>query len=124
MTQPVISKELFARRFSELLEESGESLTQVAQTVSLSTATVCRYALGKMAPKTVVAQAIAEHFRVNPDWLMGKSEERSLPKDELRLDDFTYALHNETKELSEENKQKLLEMARLFRLSQEYDSQK
>ena len=55
---------------------------------------------------------------------MGKSEERSLPKDELRLDDFTYALHNETKELSEENKQKLLEMARLFRLSQEYDSQK
>ena len=37
------------------------------------------------------------------------------PQDELGFDDFTYALFHETKELTPENKEKLLEMARFFR---------
>ena len=37
----------------------------------------------------------------------------------MTFDDFTYALHNETKELTEENRQKLLELARFFRQEQE-----
>lgn len=40
---------------------------------------------------------------------------------EITFDDFTYALHAETQELTEENKQKLLEMAKLFKLSQKHD---
>ncbi|WP_101698537.1 helix-turn-helix domain-containing protein [Clostridium minihomine] len=39
---------------------------------------------------------------------------------EITFDDFTYALHAESQDLTEENKQKLLEMAKLFKLSQEH----
>ncbi|MCI1966314.1 MAG: helix-turn-helix transcriptional regulator [Oscillospiraceae bacterium] len=38
---------------------------------------------------------------------------------DITFDDFTYALHNETKELTEENKQKLLEMAKFFKTMQD-----
>lgn len=38
---------------------------------------------------------------------------------DVTFNDFTYALHNETKELTEENKQKLLEMARFFKEQQD-----
>lgn len=38
---------------------------------------------------------------------------------DITFDDFTYALHDETKELTEENKQKLLEMARFFKEQQD-----
>jgi hypothetical protein len=44
----------------------------------------------------------------------GKAEGRG-----VTFDDFTYALHDETKELTEENKQKLLEMARFFKEQQD-----
>lgn len=39
---------------------------------------------------------------------------------EITFDDFTYALHAESQDLTDENKQKLLEMAKLFKLSQEH----
>jgi len=65
------------------------------------------------------------------DW---KPEEKKVPilqkikpvfpqKNEFNItfDDFTYALHNEAQELTDENKQKLLEMARLFKLSQDQE---
>lgn len=38
---------------------------------------------------------------------------------DIAFNDFTYALHNETKELTDENKQKLLEMARFFKEQQD-----
>ena len=53
---------------------------------------------------------IAGYFSVSVDSLLGVE-----PQDELGFDDFTYALFHETKELTPENKEKLLEMARFFR---------
>jgi transcriptional regulator with XRE-family HTH domain len=43
---------------------------------------------------------------------------------DITFNDFTYALHNETKELTEENKQKLLEMARFFKEQQDKEKNK
>ena len=41
------------------------------------------------------------------------------PPDEIGLNDFSYALFHESKELTPENQQKLLEMARFFKQQQE-----
>ena len=38
---------------------------------------------------------------------------------EITFDDFTYAFLDESKELTEENKQKLLEMAKFFKQQQD-----
>lgn len=59
-------------------------------------------------------------------YLRDQKEKAPTPKDErpITFDDFTYAMFEEGKELTEENKQKLLEMAKFFRQQQEKDKQK
>lgn len=57
---------------------------------------------------------LKEGFQEQKEKLSDKVEEP-----DITFNDFTYALHNETKELTEENKQKLLEMARFFKEQQD-----
>lgn len=45
--------------------------------------------------------------------------ELTSPPDEIDYNDFSYALFHESKELTDENKEKLLEMARFFKQQQE-----
>jgi len=78
------------------------------------------------SPSVDKLQKISEYFNVPVDSLLGdgQKEKPTLTKKgepDITFDDFTYALHNEANELTEENKQKLLEMAKLFKLSQEQD---
>ena len=60
---------------------------------------------------------IANYFGVSIDYLLGNTEQKekaSIPKDEreITLDDFTFAMQNETKDLTDMDKQILLSMAR------------
>ena len=57
---------------------------------------------------------IAAYFGVSVDSLLGAAKAPG----EIGMDDFTYALYHETKGLTSENKEKLLEMARFFRSQQ------
>ena len=88
---------------------------------------------------------IADYFGVTVDFLLGKElpwdaaamelgvfinqdaghhvkKDLSAKSDEVTFDDFTYALHNQSKELNDANKEKLLDMARMLKLAQ--DAQK
>lgn len=73
-------------------------------------------------PSFDVLSKMSDYFGVSVDYLLG-NEQKEKPSgkaegQEITFDDFTYALHNETKELTEENKEKLLEMARFFKEQQ------
>jgi len=71
MEQQIISKEIFGQRFSEILAASSETTYTIAERVSLTPATISRYANGLMAPKIPTLYMIAGIFGVNPLWLMG-----------------------------------------------------
>lgn len=71
MEQQIVSKELFGQRFSEILNASSETTYSIADRVSLTPATISRYANGLMAPKIPTLYMIANIFHVNPLWLMG-----------------------------------------------------
>ncbi len=55
---------------------------------------------------------IADYFDVSVDYLLGKSD---IPEDDITFDDFSFALYNETKELTEGQKKELLNMARYMK---------
>ena len=63
---------------------------------------------------------IAEYFNVSTDYLLtGEQEEKPTTKSGgLGMNDFEYALRNEISKLTDENKQKLLEMAQFFQQQQ------
>lgn len=57
-------------------------------------------------------KAMAAVFGVSPSYLM--DDEATVPV-RLDFDEFTYAMHNETRDLPEEKKQMLLDMARFMK---------
>lgn len=105
-------------RIRRLREEQGLTLQQVAQKVGIDKSTVLRYENNTIATvKQPVIAAIAAALSTSVDYLLCRTNDASpeLPG----LDDFTYALYNETRPLTRENREKLLEMARFFRQQQQ-----
>lgn len=60
------------------------------------------------------AQKIAEYFGVSVDRVLGAETENAptLKDERVTMDDFTYAMQNETKDLTDMDKQILLSMAK------------
>ena len=102
--------------YKTLCEQRGVSLSRAAAEIGLSNATVTKWKKTGAAPGGDTLTKVAAYFGVSVDKLLGVE---TPPAAILGLDDFTYALYSETQTLTEENKQKLLEMARFFRQQQE-----
>ena len=90
--------------------------------MGLSRTSVVKWKAGSV-PTGATLNKIAAYFGVSVDYLLGNEQKEKLPdkveEPDITFDDFTYALHNETKELTDENRQKLLEMARFFKEQQD-----
>lgn len=95
------------------------SFQDLADLTGMSKSTLQRYESGaiKNIPLSKV-EILASALQTTPEYLMGWDEG---PADEydITFDDFTYAFLDESKELTEENKQKLLEMAKFFKQQQD-----
>ncbi len=102
----------FASILKQLRTQQGLTQPQLAERLGISRSAISMYERGEREPDSTTMEAIAKFFGVDMNYLYG------MPA--VTFDDFTYALHNESKELTEENKQKLLEMARLFKLAQQH----
>ncbi len=64
------------------------------------------------------AKIVADYFGVTTDYLFGKEIEKAPTPEserEITFDDFTYALYGETKDLPQEKKDMLLQMARFMK---------
>lgn len=96
------------------------SFQDLADLTGMSKSTLQRYESGaiKNIPLSKV-EVLATALQTTPEYLMGWEETSPAAAKDITFDDFTYALHAESQDLTDENKQKLLEMARLFKLSQE-----
>ena len=107
---------MFYDIYKALCEQRGVSLSRAAAEIGLSNATVTKWKKTGAAPGGDTLTKVAAYFGVSVDKLLGVE---TPPAASLELDEFTYALYSETQTLTEENKQKLLEMARFFRQQQE-----
>lgn len=110
------SSETLGRRIAERRKEKAFSLQQVAIKVGVTKSTIQRYESGAIrSVKQPVVESIAKALSTSTAYLMGETDDPA-PED---MDAFTYALFNETKPLTQANKEKLLEMARFFKHEQD-----
>lgn len=111
-----ISKKLKNRR-----KEIGLTMLELAQKVGVSEATISRWESGDIANmRRDKIASLANALQVTPAFIMGWDETEPLSAikhspEEITLDDFSYAMYNEMKELSEEDKKALLDMAKIFK---------
>lgn len=61
----------FQERFSQLVEESGKSLLKLSKELHISNQALSSWRTGVRSPKEPTIIAVANHFGVNVQWLMG-----------------------------------------------------
>ncbi|WOC33022.1 MULTISPECIES: helix-turn-helix domain-containing protein [Caproicibacterium] len=115
---------MFIDVLTELCSHAGISAYKLSEQIGLNRSAVAKWKKGA-TPNGATLNKIADYFDVSIDYLLGDRETKSPTSDsgsgteDMALDDFTYAFLDESKELTEENKQKLLEMAKFFKMQQD-----
>lgn len=61
----------FKDRFTSLFEESDKTITELSKDLHVSNQTISAWKTGTRSPKEPTIIAIADHFHVNVQWLMG-----------------------------------------------------
>lgn len=108
---------MFALKLKELRENLGLSQRALALKLHISQSTVGMWESGQREPNFKTIERLADFFNVSTDYLLGITDKRNPPStgDDVGFDDFTYAMHNETKELTAEDKEMLLDMAKMLK---------
>ena len=112
-------------RIEQLCSANGITITQLCRGSGASRGSLTDLKMGrKQSLSADTLTKIAGYLEVSVDYLLGKEEQKEKSPSArgergLDFDAFTYAMYEEGKELTEENKAKLLEMAKFFRQQQE-----
>lgn len=113
---------MFYDVYIELCHNNGKSPSAVAQELGINKSNVSNWKNNGYTPRGAVLNKIAEYFSVSVDYLLGK-EQKETPAESgertLTFDDFTYAMHEASKNLSERDKQILLGMAEQLKKSKD-----
>ncbi len=115
------------KNIDKLLKERGISGVKMSDDLGMSRSFMTELRKGRAKSiKIETAQKIADYFGVTTDYLFGTETEKApTPEGERQIgfDDFTYAMHNETKNLPQEKKDMLLQMARFMNAELEKEGQ-
>lgn len=97
-------------KIKTLRKELGLTQTELGEKLGVQKNAVSKWETGRVddIPGSKI-RTMAALFGVSPSYLIDDEEES------VRFDDFTYAMYNEAKDLPEEKKQMLLDMAKFMR---------
>ena len=107
-------------RINGLLAEKGLSKRDFYQDCGITSASYSLWNPGKTTPRMKNLEVIADYLETTTDYLLtGLGEKEKAPTQEgereIGFDDFTYAFYEESKDLPDEKKKMLLEMARFMK---------
>lgn len=97
-------------RLKQLRTEKGWNMRETARALGIPYTTYISYEKGDREPNSEMLIKFADFFHVSIDYLIGMDR-----KDEtdpvVRMDEFTFAMHNHSGQLTEKDKEILLAMA-------------
>lgn len=107
-------------RINGLLAEKGISKRDFYRDCGITSASYSLWNTGKTTPRMKNLEVIADYLGTTTDYLLtglGEKEKAPTPEGEreITFDDFTYAFYNEVKNLPDEKKKMLLDMARFMK---------
>ena len=110
---------MFYDVYCALCEKNGLTPSGAASKIGFNRASVTVWKNTGKAPKQELLLKIADFFGVTTDYLLTGDENKKAPthegEREIGFDDFTYAFYEESKDLPDEKKKMLLEMARFMK---------
>lgn len=106
------SREIFSRNLRHYMSLRGVNRAELSKALGIKYSTLSDWCNAKKYPRIEAIESLAAYFGVSKAALTEQEMD-------VTLDDFEYAFLSEAKPLSQENKEKLLEMARFFKTQQE-----
>lgn len=108
---------MFYDTFLQLCNSVNKSPSAVVTELGMNKSAVTNWKNRRTPPRDATLQKIADYFNVSVEYLL--TGEKKSPdimsedeeKDEITYDDFTYAMYGHSKELTDEQKQLLLQLA-------------
>ncbi len=98
---------MFKLRLKDLREEKGVSQQQLANALNISQGSVGNWESGIREPNFETVKKIADYFGVSTDYLLGREDNPTQSTDQ-QLEGIDFALYGEIKDLTEEEKQDIL----------------
>lgn len=106
-------------RINHLCKERGTNITALCRDAKVARSVMSELNMGRTKTITLeTASKLADALKITVDELMGTGQKQLTPtlteKDErdITFDDFTYAMQNEYKDLSDNDKEILLSLAK------------
>ncbi len=108
---------MLGERIKKCRIDMNLTLKALGNRLNLAESTLSLYESGKRTPDYETLRKMAEVFDVSVDYLLGRTDEKNPGQKDPEFDVNTieYALYGEARELDEEEKQQLLELAKLMR---------
>lgn len=91
---------------------------KLADKLNVSRSTVAMWEKGDSEPNTDTLTAISEFFNVSVDYLLGKEEKT--PTIDEQMNDIEFALYGEVKDLTDEQKQEILDFVKFKKLQEKF----
>lgn len=108
----------FSNRLRELRQTKNLSQNEIAEKYNIDRTTVGKWESNISTPNVEIIKDLAKYFNVTTDYLLGNSNiKQQTKKDDNLEEEFPEGLkmlRRANKELTEEGKKKMLEMAQLF----------
>ena len=109
---------IFAKRLKETREDRGITATELAEALGINKATIYRYETAEFqSVKQKRLRAIADYLNVNPDYLIGATDNKRTVKDAEDLlssiTDAEKSLLELFRRVPEDRRQMVLEMIRI-----------
>ena len=113
----------FSERLRELRKSKGYTQEYLAKTIGITPGAIGLYEQDRREPDNNTIITLAEVFGVSVDYLLGLDETPTSishyggQDSTITFDDFTFAMYEETQDLTDEQKEALLNMAKMLKKS-------
>lgn len=113
----------FSERLRELRKSKGYTQEYLAKTIGITPGAIGLYEQDRREPDNNTIITLAEVFGVSVDYLLGLDETPTSishhggQDNNITFDDFTFAMYEETKDLTDEQKEALLNVAKMLKKS-------
>lgn len=121
------------QRIIELMEQHGLTAKQFTKEAGLNASAITEWKKGKSKPSAKSLQKIADYFHVTTDYLLtGKVPKKDPPAadkvaeddDDIDINDLNFALSGDVHELSDDEVQEIISIAKFVRRERRLRDQK
>lgn len=105
----------FSERIDQLMLDRQVTPYKVSKETGIGQSTFTRWKKQSILPDGANLAKLADYFNVSADFLMGRTDDPTPPDTDIDPDEVEFALYQEIRDLTDEQKEEILKYARMVK---------